>query len=212
MRNIAVTIGGRLGRGGWGIGKRLAEELGFEFYDKELVELAAKKGNIHSETAQRIDEKATGSFLYSVVMGNYSLNTMGGPLYYDMPINDKLFLAQSDVIKEKAKRASCVFVGRCADYVLDSNEYNTVNIFIYAGMDYRIKNVMETYGLTAPKAKDKIIKTEKQRRSYYDYYTNMEWGVMSNYDLCIDAEKFGNELCVEIIKDLVQKRLKQLDQ
>lgn len=206
MKNIAITIGRQLGSGGYDIAKRVAQELDFSFYDKEIVEMAAKKGNLHEETAKQIDEKASSSFLYSVVMGNYSLNTMGGPLYYDMPINDKLFLAQADVIKESARKSSCVFVGRCADYVLEDPEFNTINVFIYAGMDYRIQNVMETYNLTASKAKDRIIKIEKQRRSYYDYYTNKEWGVMSNYDLCINAEKLGEDLSAEVIKAFAMKK------
>lgn len=207
--NVAITIGRQLGSGGYKIGKMLADHFDIPFYDKKIVELAAKKGNLNSDAVDKIDEKATGSFLYSLVMGNYSVNSIGGPLYYEMPINDKLFLAQSSVIKEKARESSCVFVGRCADYVLSDEEFNTINVFLYAGMDYRIKNVMEQYNLTHAKAKEKIIKTEKQRRSYYDYYTTKQWGVMTNYDLCINVEAMGVETTFEIIKSVAQKKMEK---
>ena len=204
MKITVICIGRQYGSGGFKIAKMLSEKLGIPFYDKELVELAAKKGNLHDETVKRIDEKAANSFLYSIVTGNYSLGNAGGPLYYDIPINDKLFLAQSEVIKEIAQEGSCIILGRCADYVLAEEDVNCLSVYIYAGIDARIESVMEKDGLTRSKAKDKIVKAEKQRRAYYDYYTNREWGKMSNYDLCIDADVFGEEKTVEIIAQIAK--------
>ncbi len=206
MKTI-ICIGRQYGSGGYEIAKKLAETLQIPFYDKELVEMAAKKGNLHDETVKRIDEKAANSFLYSVVTGNYTMGSMGGPLYYDMPINDKLFIAQSDVIKEIAKEGACVILGRCADYVLaDEEDTDCLSVYIYSDMETRIERIMEKNGLTRSKAKDKIIKTEKQRRSYYDYYTNRNWGSMENYDICLASDALGIEVCVDILADIVKRR------
>lgn len=204
MKNTVICIGRQYGSGGYEIAKKTAEKLNIPFYDKELVELAAKKGNLHDETVKRVDEKAANSFLYSIVTGNYSAGNLGGSLYYDMPINDKLFLAQSEVIKEIAAEGSCVILGRCADYVLAEEDVDSISVYIYAGMDTRIENIMQKDGLTRSKAKDKIVKTEKQRRAYYDYYTNREWGKMTNYDLCIASDIFGIDKTVDIITELVK--------
>lgn len=204
MKNTVICIGRQYGSGGYEIAKKTAEKLNIPFYDKELVELAAKKGNLHDETVKRVDEKAANSFLYSIVTGNYSAGNLGGPLYYDMPINDKLFIAQSEVIKEIAAESSCVILGRCADYVLAEEDVNSISVYIYAGLDTRIENIMQKDGLTRSKAKDKIVKTEKQRRAYYDYYTNREWGKMTNYDLCIASDAVGIDEAVDIITRLAK--------
>ena len=175
--------------GGRDVGEKVAEYFNIPFYDKELVELAAQKSNISKEALKEVDEHATNSFLYSLASGNYSMRGINAPIYYEMPINDKLFIAQADVIKEVAKRGSCVIVGRCADYVLENENVDVLSVFVYGSVDYRAKRVMSALDITQAKAKDKVLKTDKQRRTYYDYYTSKNWGVMSNYDLCIDAEK-----------------------
>ncbi len=203
MVHKSIVIGRQYGSGGYDIGKRLSQELGWKFLDKEIVELAAKKGNFNEDTAKKYDESAKGSFLYSIAMGNYSVGTLGGPVYYDLPINDKLFLLQSDIIKDSAKKEPCVFVGRCADYVLQGADIDHISVFLYADMDYKIKKVCEKQNITSQKAKELITKTEKQRRSYYDYYTNKEWGKMKYYDLCLNTAKLGEDKCFELIKAAV---------
>lgn len=209
MSNVLISIGRQVGSGGYRLGKRLSEELGIPFYDKELVKMVAEKHNISEEALKSADEKATGSLLYSVVTGSYSLHGLGGPLYYDMPINDKLFLAQSEVISEAADKSSCVVIGRCADYVMKRAEKKCLSVFMYAGIDFRVKNIAAEYDLTPSKAKDKIQKMEKQRRAYYDYYTNRQWGVMSNYDICINTEVIGEDMAFEIIKAAYLKMQKE---
>ena len=186
--SLIITIGRQFGSGGRDVGEKVAEYFNIPFYDKELVELAAQKSNISKEALKEVDEHATNSFLYSLASGNYSMRGINAPIYYEMPINDKLFIAQADVIKEVAKRGSCVIVGRCADY--------------------RAKRVMSALDITQAKAKDKVLKTDKQRRTYYDYYTSKNWGVMSNYDLCIDAEKFGIEETANMIINAAKKKIK----
>ncbi len=135
---------------------------------------------------------------------------MGGSLFggnaamaYEMPINDKLYIAQSDVIKELAEKESCVIIGRCADYVLKDYP-SAVNVFIYADLDRRAERVAAAKGITKAKAKDLIIKTDKQRANYYNYYTSLKWGRIENYNLCIDSGKVGTEKTAEIIASYVR--------
>ena len=200
-----ITIGRQYGSAGHDIGQMVAEALGYKFYDKELVEIAAKKSNISKEAVDDIDEKATSSFLYSLASGNYSLRGITGPLYYEMPLNDKLFIAQSQVIKDVAGRDNCVIVGRCADYVLDdAKNVGLLNVFIYADQDFRIRRVKETFNITERQAKDRVIKTDKQRRIYYSYYSNRDWGSMSNYDMCLNTCKLGIKTAANIIINYVK--------
>lgn len=204
MKNV-ITIGRQFGSGGHDIGKLVAEKLGYAFYDKKLVEIAAKNSNISDETVKHIDEKATSSLLYSLVSGRYSIRGMNGPLYYEMPLNDKLFIAQSDVIKDIASKEDCVIVGRCADYVLSETEdVNLINIFIYSPLDVRIERISKLYDLNAKQAKDKIVKSDKQRKTYYSYYSNKDWGKMTNYDLCINSAKAGIDGTAEMIADFIR--------
>lgn len=204
--SLIITIGRQFGSGGRDVGEKVAEYFNIPFYDKELVELAAQKSNISKEALKEVDEHATNSFLYSLASGNYSMRGINAPIYYEMPINDKLFIAQADVIKEVAKKGSCVIVGRCADYVLENENEDVLSVFVYGSVDYRAKRVMSALDITQAKAKDKVLKTDKQRRTYYDYYTSKNWGVMSNYDLCIDAEKFGIEETANMIINAARRK------
>ncbi len=206
--SLVITIGRQFGSGGRDIGEKVAEYFNIPFYDKELVEMAAQKSNISQDALKEVDEHATNSFLYSLASGNYSLRGINAPIYYEMPINDKLFIAQAEVIKEVAKKGSCVIVGRCADYVLENEDVDLMNVFVFGSVDYRAKRVMEAFGVTHSKARDKVIKTDKQRRTYYDYYTSKDWGVMSNYDLCVNAEKFGINGAANLIINYAKTKLK----
>lgn len=198
--SLVITVGRQFGSGGRDVGEKIAKELGIPFYDKELVEMAAQKSDISKEALKEVDERATSSFLYSLAGGNYSMRGINAPLYYELPINDKLFIAQADVIKNVAKQGSCVIVGRCADYVLEDEEnVDLMNIFVYASLDFRAKRVMNALGLSQAKARDRVTKTDKQRRVYYDYYTSKNWGVMSNYDLCLNTEKIGIDNAAELV-------------
>jgi cytidylate kinase len=206
--SLVITIGRQFGSGGRDIGEKVAEYFDIPFYDKELVEMAAQKSNISKEALKEVDEHATNSFLYSLASGNYSLRGINAPIYYEMPINDKLFIAQAEVIKDVARKGSCVIVGRCADYVLENEDIDMLNVFIYGGTDYRAKRVMEAFDIPHSKARDKVNKTDKQRRTYYDYYTSRDWGVMSNYDLCVNAEKFGISGAANLIINCAKSKIK----
>ena len=198
--NKIITIGRQFGSGGKDVGKMVADALNIPFYDKELVELAAKKSNFNEDAVKEIDERATHSLLYSIVTGSFGLDGLNSPLFYEMPMNDKFFIAQSEIIKEVAAKESCVIVGRCADYVLSEVEnVDVLSTFIYGSLDYRSMRVARNLNLTLPRARDYIKKTDKQRRTYYDYYTSHEWGKISNYDLCINTEKIGIESAAQMI-------------
>ena len=202
---LVITIGRQYGSAGIEIGKKVAEILNVPFYDKELVSLAAQKSNMSPEALEHVDERATNSFLYSIVSGNYSMKGLNTPVYYDMPINDKLFIAQTDVIKSLAHE-DCVIVGRCADYVLENEEnIKTLNVFLYAPVEYRIGRVMETLNTTRAKAKDAVSKADKRRRNYYEYYTGKDWGAMKSYDMSFDVSALGEDNVAQIIAECAKK-------
>src|SRR5699024_9875908 len=177
------------------------DDFGIKLYDKEMLARAAKESGICEEIFESHDEKPTNSFLYSLVMDTY---TMGyGNTYTDMPINYKVFLAQFDAIKKIADEVPCILVGRCADYALDSYK-NVVTVFIHADLDARIRRIARIYDLTDAKAKDLIVKTDKKRSSYYNYYTNKKWSDAESYELCLTSSELGIEGTAKAIIDYVQ--------
>ncbi|MBO5342697.1 MAG: cytidylate kinase-like family protein [Lachnospiraceae bacterium] len=199
--NLIITIGRQYGSGGHEIGEKLAKAYDIPCYDKELLARAAKESGFCEEMIKNHDERPTNSFLYNLVMDTYSMGYSTGA-YVDMPIGQRVFLAQFDTIKEVAKEGSCVIVGRCADYAL-SECANCINIFIYADMDVRIKRIMEKYNLSEKEAKDSIVKKDKQRASYYNYYSNKKWGQASSYNLSVDSGVLGIDGTVELIKTFI---------
>lgn len=198
MANKIYTIGREFGSGGREVGEKLAAKLGIKLYDKELLQQAAKDSGFCEEIFEKHDEKPTNSFLYSLVMDTYSVSGYSAAPFLDMPLNHKVFLAQFETIKKIAEKESCVIVGRCADYALSDNP-DCINIFIHADLDVRIKNVSRNLNITENKARDIINKTDKQRASYYNYYTSKKWGDSKSYNLSLDAGKLGTDNCVEMI-------------
>lgn len=198
MRNLVIAIGREFGSGGKEIGQKLADRLNIKCYDSELLSIAAKNSGFCEEILQKNDEKPTNSFLYSLVMDTYSVSGYSAAPFLDMPLNHKVFLAQFETIKKIAEKESCVIVGRCADYALSDNP-DCINIFIHADLDVRIKNVSRNLNITENKARDIINKTDKQRASYYNYYTSKKWGDSKSYNLSLDAGKLGTDNCVEMI-------------
>ena len=198
MANKIYTIGREFGSGGREVGEKLAAKLGIKLYDKELLQQAAKDSGFCEEIFENHDEKPTNSFLYSLVMDTYSVSGYSAAPFLDMPLNHKVFLAQFETIKKIAEKESCVIVGRCADYALSDNP-DCINIFIHADLDVRLKNVSRNLNITENKARDIINKTDKQRASYYNYYTSKKWGDSKSYNLSLDAGKLGTDNCVEMI-------------
>ena len=198
-----ITIGRQYGSGGHEIGQKLAKELGIKCYDKELLDRAAKESGICQELFEHHDERPTNSFLYSLVMDTYSMSGYTSAPFVDMPLNHKVFLAQFEAIKKLASEEPCVIVGRCADYALEDNP-ELLSVFIHADMDARIRRIARDFDLTDAKAKDMIRKTDKQRSSYYNYYTNKRWGDANSYQFCLDSSKLGIEGTVDAILKLIE--------
>ena len=203
MGNYIYTIGRELGSGGYTVAKLLAERLGIKLYDKELLAQAAKDSGFCEEIFENHDERPTNSFLYSLVMDTYTGGNYSAAPFLDMPLNHKVFLAQFETIKKIAEKESCVIVGRCADYALEENP-NVLSIFIKADMQDRIRRIAKLYDLSDAKAKDKITKIDKQRASYYNYYTSKRWGEVDSYDLCLNSSVFGIDGTVDMIKQAIE--------
>ncbi|MDO4975623.1 MAG: cytidylate kinase-like family protein [Eubacteriales bacterium] len=196
-----ITIGRQYGSGGREIGKKLADYYGIPFYDKEILKIAAKESGICEEMFENFDEKPTKSFLYSLVMDPYALgfNTTA----FDMPLNQKVFLAAFDTIKKIAEEGPCVIVGRCADYALKDFE-NKLNLFIHAPMSFKKMRIHDDYEIPLRDVKEEAARMDKQRASYYNYYTSQKWGDLKNYDLSIDSSVWGIDGTVELIKKAIE--------
>jgi len=201
--NTIITIGRQYGSGGREIGEKLAQRLGFKYYDKEIITMAAKKSGLNHELLHDIDEKPTSSLLYTIALGTSAYNARGNFLgHYEMPLNDKLFIVQADVIREIAAEGPCVIVGRCADYIL-REEKNRIALFIHNDFEKRSARIAEEFGISAEKAGDMVIKTDKKRAGYYNYYTGQKWSSPENYDLSINSGKLGIDGTVELISSYI---------
>lgn len=194
--NFVITIGRQYGSGGRFIAKKLAEKLNIGYYDNELLAKAATESGLSHSVIESYDEKKDG-FFSGVVPSTFSV---------DLSMGQKVFLSQFEAIKKLADTESCVIVGRCADYVLDGRK-NVVNVFIDAPLDSRIERSVKYYNIDPKKAKDTIIKMDKKRANYYNFYSDKKWGKADSYDLCINSN-VGVDEAVEIIKTFVETKLK----
>jgi cytidylate kinase len=201
---IILTIGRQFASGGREIGKKLAKALNIAYYDKELMTLAAKESGLCEDCFEKADERASSGLSYAFSMG-YSYMGLFTP-YADVLSNDRLFLYQSEAIRKLAEESSCVIVGRCADYILRDNP-NCLSLFIHNTKENRIQRIIETQNLTVEQAKELMTKTDKSRASYYNYYTNKEWGVASSYNISIDVSVLGIDESVEFIKNFVERKM-----
>ena len=199
--NTIITIGRQFGSGGHEIGQKVADSFGIKYYDKDLIKIAAKDSGLCPEIMENNDERPTSSFLYNLVMDTYSFGVTSNN-YVDMPLSHKVFLAQFETIKKVASEGPCVIVGRCADYALADFD-NCLNIFILADLEKRIDRISNKYNITEKDAKEMILKKDKQRASYYNYYSTKKWGKAETYDLCVDSSCLGVDGTVELIKQFV---------
>ena len=203
-RTPVITIARQYGSGGREIGIRLSEILGIPLYDRELITAAAEAGNLHPEVAARVDEKAANSLLYTLAMGS-NIFSVGHTAGFTLPINDKLFILQSDYIREVARKGSCIIVGRSADHVLRENP-NRFSVFLYAPLPARRARVMERHPeLSEGGALDLINKTDKRRASYYNFYTGGRWGKYDNYHMALDTGALGIAGTAEILANAVRR-------
>ena len=193
---MIITIGRQHGSSGREIARLLAKELGIKCYDKEIVDEAAKHSDFSRELINAYDEKRMSAFLLHA--GGYGLNE-------NFRLNMEVVSAQFDAIREIASKEDCIFVGRCADYVLNDRD-DVVSVFILGDTDARIKCLEERQGLDEAQARKKIKEVDKDRSSYYRYYTDQIWGEAENYDLCIDSGRIGVQGAVDVIKAYIAAR------
>lgn len=197
MSNVVISIGRQFGAGGRTIGQRLAKELGYKYYDKELIPLAAASIGFDPKVFEVIDEcpKFLRFFKSFSDSGTSDLNYMS---------NGKLFEVQSEVLRQLANEGPCVIVGRCSDYVLRDNE-KLLSVFFHASMVQRIKTVMTRNGVNEKDALKMMKRNDNNRRNYYATYTGKKWGDGASYDMCLNVSKLGEDKVVEIIKNSIVK-------
>lgn len=203
-KKFIITIARQYGSGGREIGEKVAKKLGIPLLDKQLITDAATKGNLDESVTKLADESAANSLLYTLAMGS---NMLGTTMHfgYKMPLNDKLFLLQSEVIKERTQDDSYVIIGRCADYVLRESD-NVFRVFVYADLDFRQKRVASRHPeLKSSQIIDVINKTDKRRSSYYNFYTGNKWGKYDNYDIAVNSSTLGIDGAAELIAQCVRK-------
>jgi cytidylate kinase len=203
-KKLIITIARQYGSGGREIGEKVSEMLGIPLYDKLLITEAAAKGDLNEEVLKKSDESAANSLLYTLAIGS---NPLGAAMSfgYKMPLNDKLFILQSEVIREYAEKGSCVIIGRCADYVLRDHP-DLYRIFVYGDLEHRKERVAERHPeLKSSQIIDVINKTDKRRASYYNFYTGNKWGKYDNYDMAINSSTLGIEETAEVIAAAVRK-------
>lgn len=182
-----ITISREYGSGGRRIGEQLAKELGIPFYNKELINMAAKESGLSEEYIRKTEQMKSTSFLYGLYMGSQQL-----------PMNDQIFLIQSKIIRKIAEEGPCVIVGRCADYVLRDHPA-LLSVFVHAPLEQRIQRAKETYEKSASNMEDFLKKKDKKRAAYYNYFTQNKWSNANNYTLSISSAQ-GIDYAVSILK------------
>ena len=199
--NKIVTISRQYASGGREVAEKLAAEYGIPFYDRALIARAAKESGFAEAAFDNVEMKATNSLLYSIAMG---MNAYGSPDigYTHLSLDDRIYIAQSDVIRKVADEGPCIIVGRCADYVLRERK-DVINIFVWSSMPFRIKRAVERDGIEPDKAEETIIRMDKRRANYYNYHAVEKWGAVTNYHLAIQNDFRGVDKTVEVIKQFI---------
>ena len=201
-KQVIICVGRQLGSGGHDIARMLALDFNAKYYDRELMNLAAKESGFSEKFFEQNDEQRG---IFRSLFHLHAPHIGDNNLYNNDFSQESLFKFQSDAIKKAADEGSCVFVGRCADYVLRDRS-NMVSVFITASLDFRIQQVMTKEHLDHAAARRFIEQRETTRASYYNYYTGKKWGSAESYDLCIDASILGLQATERLIADFIRKR------
>ena len=204
MGKKIITISREYGSGGRQVGLTVAKKLGMEFYDKELIDAAAIEIGFPTEMIADREQRLTNSLLYNFAMGTlYGIAYPREPKVSELPLTEQIYQAQKKAIEEAAKRGSCIFVGRCADYILKSRP-DVLRVFIYADRDIRKRRAIEEYGEIEEYIDEFMYQTDKRRRIHYENYTNQKWGSRENYDLMLNSGDLGLDKCVELLCEAVK--------
>lgn len=204
-KNLIINIGRQYGSGGKSIGEKLAARLNIKLYDKELLLLAARESGFSEECFEQCDEQRG---LLRTLYGYFRTPFVGNYSHCDSPLSgETLFRIQSDVIQRIAARESCIFVGRCADYILREHPA-TINLFFTADNEERIRRITSRLGCSVTEAEAKMEEMDRQRARYYNYYASRTWGEAATYDLTINTSRLGEEGTVDLLIDFINKRMK----
>ena len=201
--HIIINVGRQLGSGGRTIGQMLAKDLGCEFYDREILNLAAKESGFSEKVFEQNDEHKR---FFKALFQPHSQHVNDGNFYTNRLSQESLFQFQAEAIRHAASSSSCVFVGRCADYILRDFD-DVINIFITADLEERAARVAERHQCDHNKALHIINQKEGSRASFYNYYTGRKWGDSANYDLCINSSLLGIEGTEHFIAQFIKQRL-----
>ena len=203
MENRVITIARSYGSGGRKMGRLLAKELGYEYYDREILRIASDESGISEELFNQVDERQHLP-LFRIAREAYTGEVIP-PDSDDFISNENLFRYQAKIIRDLAKEESCVIIGRCADYVLKDYP-NVLSVFIHAPKEYCLEGAAKKHSMSPKELERFINKTDKHRAEYYKYHTGREWTDARNYDLCLDSSKLGYERCVDEIISYMKVR------
>ena len=193
MSYSVVTITREFGSGGRTIAKKLAEELGYDYYDYELVQKIAQESGFAEGFIEEFGEEVSTGGFFSFFGNNWGA----------LNINDQLYFAERKVILELEEKGNCIIVGRCADYILKDRK-DTLNVFIYADMEWKKDRIVNLYGETDVDIEKRILEKDKRRKAYYKYYTDRKWNRAANYHISLESSELGIDTCVEILKSIVK--------
>ena len=202
MKKKIVTISRQYGSGGRYIGENLAKAMGVPCYDEKLIDMVAKESGFAQSFVAEKGERMTGSLLFNIAsslsFANNVFSTNNG-----VTLQDEIYFTQNRIIKELADKGPCVIVGRCADYILRERE-DCLNVFIFADNERKIERAEKYFNITREEAPAVLKKKDKARANHYKYYTDQEWGMASNYDLCLNSGLIGIEGCVKAIQQVLE--------
>ncbi len=209
MAYSIITISREFGTGARLIGREVAALLNYGYYDRALIEMAAERSGLSEEFIERTEEKASNSFLFNLATAAYLASDVTAE--YTVPVNDRAFMVQSDVIRDIARSGNGVIVGRCADYVLKDHP-RLLRVFIFANKADRINRIVNEYGQDAKNAESVLNKIDKGRANYHKFYTGTAWRSMDNYDLCINTSHTGIQGAVMAIKACAEEKFGKVEQ
>ena len=207
MDNRVITIARSYGSGGRKMGKLLAKELGYDYYDREILRIASDESGISEELFNRADERTSRLPLFRIARQVYTGEVIP-PDSDDFISNENLFRYQTKIIRELASTRNCVIVGRCANYVLRGRD-NVINVFVTAPVVDCVRRVMETDGLDLEEAEKKIRRIDKRRADYFKYFTGRQWQDAALYDLCLNSGHMSEQTCVNIVKAYMDARFEE---
>ncbi|NCC00098.1 MAG: cytidylate kinase-like family protein [Clostridia bacterium] len=191
MKHFVITISREFGSGGRLIGKALAERMGIDFYDKEMIHMLMEESGFTRETIEEWQEKKTSSFLYNLYMSTQ-----------ERPLSDQIYLAKTKIVSELAEKSSCVIVGNCGDYILRDRD-DVLSFFVYAPLEERMERVLKVYGENKDNNPNYVKKRDKQRSDYYNHFTMNRFGDYHNFDACINTTG-GLELATDVLESMIK--------